>query len=106
MILKIREWAKCPTCGRNEKLIQDDVYGCDNCKNQIGKKPGSDYLRMTVFHKDGNSEYCHLCSWECVFKKLKKLKTDYFIELPFLTFDTNSKKMMVKDFWKAIKEYV
>jgi hypothetical protein len=105
MIIKERKYEPCPKCG-SRKLISDDEYGCDYCKNQIDlSKPDSDYLRLTVFKKkqEHPDEY-HFCSWNCVFKKLKMLETDDFISLPFLLADTDNSKINIKAFWKAMKQ--
>jgi len=71
------------------KRVSDDVFGCDCCEKEIKEYPNENSrLELTVFK--GNSddaEHLHFCSWECVLKQLPKIKTDYFISLPFVYFD-------------------
>jgi len=98
MIIKERKFRECPECG-SKKLIKDEEYGCDTCKSPIIDT----YLSLTLFkHSDESKDY-HFCSWECVLKKLKTLKTDYFITLPYLSFDEPTEKRGYKGFWKAIE---
>lgn len=107
MIIQKREYQKCKCCGRNEKMIQDELYGCDNCKKEIGDatKGLTDYLEITAHYQKGDSKRLHFCSWSCALTKLKKLKTDYFISLPFLSFDNKVKGQRPSDFWDAIDSF-
>jgi hypothetical protein len=84
--------------------VSDDIYGCDNCKKELDfNKPDLEYLRLTVFYReDKSSESMEFCSWKCVLEKLPKIKTDYFIHLPFLLFDTKQKGISAKDFLKLL----
>ena len=107
MILRERKLKKCPKCGLH-KLVKDAVFGCDNCRKPIDfNKPEKEreYLHMTVFYHDEacDSEELHLCSWACVFEKLKTTKTDSFISLPYLSYDMANPKMGVEGFWEAIR---
>ena len=91
------------------ELVEPEVYGCDCCKKPInmglsGKHRA--HLEATVFRNNQEAEHMHFCSWPCVLKKLPKVKTDYFISLPYLTYDGPEEKgMRAKDFFKAVKQF-
>ena len=104
MIIKEREHKTCKECG-HQKLISDEEYGCDNCKKKINLEEHEEYLSLTIFHHSSSAtpKACHFCSWVCVFEKLKNLRTDSFITLPFLSFDNENPQMTVEAFWKAVK---
>lgn len=77
--MKIKEavYKKCGECGTRKECVSQEVWGCDH--HQV-------------------------CSWTCFAKLIKKIKTDHFISLPFLTFDApNIKGIMAKDFLKILK---
>ncbi len=104
MIRKERKFKTCKECGHRE-MISDEEYGCDNCGNPIDfDDPNeADYLRTQVFyHEKGHSESLHFCSWNCVFQKLRTIKTDDFISLPYLSFEIKNKKINAEGFWEAI----
>jgi len=101
MLLKDRVWKSCPTCGSNRELVSEEVFGCDQCH----KKTSDEVLQVNVFFKNDVTDNYHFCSWACVLKKLKRLKSDYFIDLPLLHFDGAPKGQRPVDFWKAIKEF-
>ena len=109
MLLKERVYEKCSQCNQTTKVIQEKSYGCDCCKKPIdellnsGNTKHNDYLQVTVFHDGNKADDFQFCSWVCVFKKLKKIKTNYFITLPYLAYDQKEKGQTVKDFWKCIK---
>jgi len=88
-------------------MIQSESYGCDTCKTSISlltKNDEHEYLDITVFHRvESGTTHYQCCSWVCVFKKLKTLKTDYFISLPFLKFDTTVKGQTARDFFKCLR---
>ena len=106
MIIKEKKYKACKECGHRE-FVSDEEYGCDNCKKPIDldkQNQEREYLGITVFY--GNAEHVdnlHLCSWHCVFQKLKTIKTNDFISLPYLSFDMANPKMGPKGFWEAIK---
>jgi len=102
MIIKERKFRECPECG-SKKLIKDEEYGCDACKSPIILGKHDTYLSLTLFKRSDENKSYHFCSWECVFKKLKTLKTDDFISLPYLSFDERNKKRGCEGFWEAIK---
>lgn len=106
MIIKKQEFKVCKECG-DKKLVKNEEYGCDTCKTNIDYLSGGEdreYLEVTVFHNNGETERLQFCSWACVLDKLKTLKTDYFISLPYLMFDSSVKSLGVEGFWAAIKE--
>lgn len=78
---------------RQRVMVSDDVHGCDECKKEIKEYPNErSRLEVTVhFNNNENTEHLHFCSWGCVVKHLKKIKTDYFASLPFLYFDGSKK---------------
>jgi len=107
MIIKQRVSRKCKECGLS-KLVKHEEYGCDNCKAPIEPDKSAidrDHLRVTVFHQHREeTDTLEFCSWECVFRKLRELKTDHFIDLPYLSFERTNPEMGVDAFWKAIRE--
>jgi len=110
--MKIKEAVikRCEHCNSYTKEISPDIYGCDTCKKEIAYPHNnrntkySEYLKVDVFYnnKEGSKQY-QFCSWKCLFKKLKDIKTDYFISLPYLSFDKMPKGATVKDFFDCIK---
>ena len=101
MKLKERKWSICSKCGHNLKIIQEESYGCDLCKKTM--KEGSSRLEIIIFQRSLEPIHHQLCSWKCVFKFLRKVKSDYFVNLPYLSFDEKTKGKTVSDFWKCIK---
>jgi hypothetical protein len=104
--MKIRDLVreKCSKCGCNGKVIQEEAYGCDNCRKIIDlSKPEADYLKVDLFFQN-HTEHLQFCCWKCLFKKCRGVTTDYFISLPFLKFDTKKPGLCGKDFWKHIKK--
>ena len=76
--------------------ISEDIYGCDCCKKEFKDE---DKLEITVFFNNTEEAISHqFCSWKCLIKYLPEIKTDYFISLPFLHYDTKTEGTMVKDF--------
>lgn len=105
MKLAEQEWEKCSSCGRNEKIIRQETYGCDNCLKTIDmNKKGVEYLDVAIFSHTKNTEHRQYCSWKCCINDLRSVKTDYFISLPFLTFDAVNKGMRAQDFFKLVKK--
>lgn len=108
MKISDEKWKTCPTCNKKEALLEDAKYGCDCCKKEIRRNRNSiDHLTVTVFDTRGAnlSRRLQFCSWECVLVGIEDLKCNYFIELPFLQFDTKRAGMTAKDFFKAIEAY-
>jgi len=105
------QWRLCKACGHREERISEDTYGCDNCRKpisvEINNKRHNDYLQATVFSNSASSESEHLefCSWECALKKLREVKSDYFITLPYLQYEKDCVPgQSAADFFKAIGE--
>ena len=89
--------------------VSDDVYGCDHCKKEF--KKGENNLEITVFftnsklkkqNEGGDTDRYQFCSWDCVCTFLPTIKCDYFISLPFLHFDKQSKGTTAQDFFKLL----
>jgi len=104
MVIRKREYKKCGECGRNE-MVKDEAFGCDNCQKEIDLHKNQSYLNATVFYKETEeTRDMHFCSWMCVLEKMQTVKTDNFINLPFLSFDDDKQDgCSGTDFWKAIK---
>ena len=68
------------------KLVEDTIYGCDCCHQEIKEYPNEDNrLEITVFGYDDENKHFHFCSWDCVFSFIKDLKEPFdFISLPFV----------------------
>ena len=101
MLLKDRAWETCKCCGTRTGLVSKEEYVCDFCKSVIGEN----HLETKVFHQPGLNEVetLQFCSWECALRKIRTLKTDYFINLPYLSFDNSKDKgQTARDFWKAV----
>lgn len=87
----------------NER-ISDDIYGCDECGVVIDfNKNDVEYLECTIHRKNSEYESKQFCSWECVFVHLPKMKTDYFISLPLLSFDKKG-LTSAKSFFEQFKK--
>jgi hypothetical protein len=106
MIISEREWSTCPTCHHRDKLLHEDIYGCDTCKKVIdlNSKKGLEYLEAVKFYQT-NSEATrhHFCSWKCLAKWLKKTDCSHFISLPYLSYDTPHGKRLTKEFLRLLK---
>lgn len=110
MILQTEKYEDCGECGRHKRTIQDQTYGCDNCRKEIqheleaGKRQ---HLQMTVFREpmDSSSQHLEFCSWRCVLKYLPKIKCNYFVNLPYLHFDGGyPKEMAGQEFIRLLKK--
>jgi hypothetical protein len=86
--------------------VSDERYGCDECRREI-KYDGREAIRLdlTVHHNNAEAERLSFCSWKCVIKHIKKIKikTDYFVSMPFLMFDTKKKGLRAEDFIALFK---
>ena len=100
----VREAEFCKECG-NVKNHEVREYFCDFCEEQIDTINSSEHnmLDITVFNKNVDIEPYDLffCSWKCLLNKIKTLKCDSFISLPYLMYDHNHyrKGIMEKDFF-------
>ena len=100
MKLKERLYRICTECGQ-DKTISQESFGCDGCKKSIDNRQ---YLDLSVFHSKDHTEHLQFCSWLCLLRKLPKIETDYFINLPFLTFNNSLEKgIRAKDFLAALR---
>ena len=105
MRIQEAEWEECECCGKRKKMKRDEVYGCDTCKKPIDmNKSEADYLDAKIFSQDGSTTSREYCSWKCAIKDLKKVKNNYFIDLPFLKFYTTKPGMRAKDFFALFKK--
>ena len=105
--MKVRERkydnTPCPTCSKSAgTLLEDEKYVCDGCGEvEIDIAKNEEYLRLVVFkHISGEtkSNTYQLCSWACVFSFIPKIKTNYFVDLPYLHYDKATKGQGAKDF--------
>ncbi len=106
MIIKKEQYKKCPECGSSE-FVKDTIYGCDCCKKVLDTSNKKlDYLRTTLMFNSSeeNKDYI-FCSWRCFFSKMRTIKSNYFISLPFLHCDKGTKGTRVNDFWECIKKF-
>ena len=105
MLLEDTKYEKCESCGAHKRVIQEAIYGCDNCKKVIDlNKKYDDCLEIMIFHHNEETDRLQLCSWKCVFKILPKLKTDYFISLPYLSYDKQNPRTRPSAFFKELKK--
>jgi hypothetical protein len=78
---------------KQKRIVKEEVHGCDECRTEIENWPNEPVrLDTTVFFQDGQTERLHFCSWRCALKHLPKIKTDYFISLPNVLFDSGNGK--------------
>lgn len=92
MIIKKAKYKKVKVLQR--RMVSREVYGCDCCKKEIKEYPNEEErLDMTVWHQkdDSDTRHYHFCSWDCVLKFVKTVKSDYFLNLPHVNFDYNKK---------------
>ncbi len=71
------------------QMVTGEILGCDECLKIIPNLEDIASLRLIIFHhnQDNDSEDLVFCSWDCVLKHLPKIKTDFFVDLPHLSFD-------------------
>ena len=102
MLLKDESWKNCKSCKRRTTIIRQSIFGCDACKKVIDmNQKNRSYLEFTVFNHSDTNVHHHLCSWRCAFKWLPTVKTDYFISLPYLTFDNSEyNSALTQEFFK------
>ena len=102
MLLTECTYKTCEMCQKHTERLTDEVYGCDQCKKRIDlNKPERDYLEVTVHTHEKVATRMQFCSWRCCLKKLKTVRTDYFIALPFLHYDKGT--INAKEFFKLVK---
>ena len=104
MLIKEQKYRTCKSCQARHS-IGEEVYGCDTCRKEIDlNKKGVEYLDATVFRHNGEAaKHMQFCSWKCAMKSLRKVKSDYFISLPFLQYDSSSAGLRAHDFFALLK---
>ena len=109
--IKEATYEKCGECGATQydKLITPQVIACEFCGREcpmdLGPERERQYLDVTVFHTVEQADHIAFCNWTCALKGLKKIKTNYFVNLPYLHYDTTIKGIRASDFWKAVREF-
>lgn len=98
----------CPKC-KIRQCVQDEVkvYYCDECGKEIPE--GSmlevnNWTRKYLKSSHHPKEY-NYCSWRCVFQGISKMKSQYFISLPYITADpeeTGRRGGDLKEFKEAL----
>lgn len=106
----IKEAEFCKECGsvKNYEVIE---RFCDFCDEQIVTNDESKLgiLDITIFskiQKDDDEDRTYdlsFCSWKCLISKIKTLKCDDFITLPFLYYGKQEDGVMAKDFFDLLK---
>jgi hypothetical protein len=86
--------------------ISEEQYGCDCCRKKMAMDEST--LRLNVFQTlpDGStppSQQLDFCSWKCVLKYLPKIKSNYFVCLPYLHYDDKTPGTRAIDFINLIK---
>jgi hypothetical protein len=84
MILKEAVYEECPHCNRRTgNTFSEAVIGCDYCKEIITQEYP---LNLRVFYERSEVDELQLCSWLCLWRKLRETETAgkpfAFIELP------------------------
>ena len=105
MILKEAVHQNCSKCGRLEKEINPEQLGCDFCTTPIVPYGNDERLDVTVFHEEGKEpQYFYFCSWHCVFRFTKTIKTTYFFTLPYVSMGNKIVGRRGKDYFKEISK--
>lgn len=101
-IIKETVFETCGAC-QQRRRVADEVRGCDVCKKVFGDN--DPYLPLGVFNKDDRgSAQLDCCSWDCVFKVLPTIESDYFVSLPYLHYDYDTAKgQRASDFFAALQ---
>lgn len=109
MIITAAVYDNCSECGTRKREITPERFGCDGCNKELHYDSHKNtYLSIRVMFKAKESTQLDFCSWRCALRKLKTLKTDYFISLPYLHFDEKESGIRAKDFlplidWTKVK---
>lgn len=110
MILKEAKYNTCECCG-NHKRVSEPSYGCDNCMKPIddllqsGNTKYAEYLEVKVFSNTEPTVTLHFCSWFCVFTHLPKIESDYFVSLPYISYEQDREGQTVDDFFAAVTNF-
>jgi hypothetical protein len=102
MLIKEAVREDCPTCGRFVKEVSPEQHGCDECRKPIVPYGNDERLDIAVFRNNAETKHYFFCSWKCVFKFAKKIKTDHFFTLPYVSFDNTLVGRRAKDFMREI----
>ena len=96
MIISERVWETCGCCGKNEKLLKEAEYGCDNCRGSID----GENLRLSCHRMSEGADYFEFCSWLCVFQFVSTIPHDKydFLSLPLVSYRDMPSGRAVKDF--------
>jgi hypothetical protein len=90
---------QCDKCGARHH-VSDEEYGCDVCRKPINRDGQTrQHLSANVFHNGEVTTRLEFCSWKCCIQGLRKVKTDYFVALPYLHYDEKQKGIRAKDFF-------
>lgn len=88
MLLKKAKYKKVKVW--SNKLISDEIYGCDNCNKVIEEYP-NEVARLTIDvwdkENDSNVFNYHFCSWKCLLKFIPSIKSEYFATMPYLHYN-------------------
>lgn len=97
--MKIKE-AEFKTVMREcKEKISDCIYGCDECKKEF---ESDSKLSIDIFSQSDSTENLDFCSWVCLLKHLPKVECNYFVNLPYLSYDSKTKGCNASDFINAI----
>lgn len=105
MLIKEAVHENCKECGRFKREISPEQHGCDECRSPIVPCGNDERLEVVVFHNDSreSTEQFYFCSWACVFRFVKRIKTDNFFTLPYVVADHKIKGRRAQDFQALIK---
>lgn len=107
MKIKDAVYATCGECKRQHEQISPEEYGCDECMQPINRGARGNHLSLlqaTAHRTEGAPKDYEFCSWVCCLKGLSKVKTDYFITLPYLTYDEDQPGLRAQDFFAAYRQ--
>jgi hypothetical protein len=104
-IVKEAEFETCDHCG-SRKRLSDEVRGCDEC-GRVFPEDGA-ALNFTVFRNgEQRADQVDCCSWKCVFAALQKVRSDYFVSLPYFHYDAETPEgARAEDFFAFIRGHI
>jgi hypothetical protein len=109
MLIREAQYKVCGECGSREMLSQE-AYGCEVCQKPCDPKSLTangkfhNYLGVTVHNEGGKYRDLHFCSWACVFAGLPSVICNYFIMLPYISFDAETPEGQgAADFFAALQ---
>lgn len=104
MLLKESVREDCTKCGHYIREISPEQHGCDKCKKPIVPFGNDERLDVAVFHSGDSTKHFYFCSWECVFKFVKTVKSDHFFTLPYVSINNKIPGRRASDFWKIVRK--